>query len=117
LLSDTLPAIHRDDVMQFIFEDGFGAFPLSVHESQITGVSLFPNPHKGDFSLENASPEDIIGFDVFNIYGVLVAHEDVLIQAYTKLDISLHPDLSDGLYILSVKRQSGNETLRMMLKH
>ena len=93
---------------------GCDAWPQTFHidleatnENTMSNVTLYPNPNKGQFTL--SLPEEDCDIEIFNSLGQKVFSHQA--KGMTTLNLL---GLSEGVYFVTVKSESGVRTMKMV---
>lgn len=81
---------------------------LSVEEQTITNFSLYPNPTKGQFTIQLENPSELKNINIYNNLGQLV-----LTSIETTISTS---QLGSGLYIVEVNTSKGKGTKKLIIE-
>lgn len=85
---------------------------LGIKESELSKISLFPNPNKGNFTLKNL-PKFPLKISVSDILGrrIHVFHEAVFPEEF---QVSLN--LGTGIYFLEIKAPNAKKMLKFVVE-
>ena len=86
---------------------------LSTDSFSKNGLSIFPNPSKNDFTLNNANQLALSKAKLFDLSGKLLLSQNIENTATNSINIS---NLSSGLYLISVEDTYGNQYQTKLVK-
>lgn len=90
--------------------------PDGYHDQHINGLTIFPNPNDGSFSIKFSSAEKNIRLSIFNLQGKLLYEKDnVSCNEDCKIDVQLH-NIGTGFYFLHITTSKGVSTAKIILK-
>ena len=93
---------------QVAYFDNIWASPafVSVEESELNSAKIYPNPGTSSFRIESQTV--IHELRIYNITGDLISEQTV-----KGIDVEIDAsDLSNGIYVIQLEKDSGTETLR-----
>jgi len=77
---------------------------LSVKENGLLNVKIYPNPTRGQLTIDNGQWR-INSVEVFDVYGKkLASHQPIPSSSHHKIDIS---HLLPGIYFLKIETEKG----------
>jgi hypothetical protein len=80
----------------------------------ITGVTLYPNPTRGEFTLERTELEGDIEVTVVDMQGQLL-RATLWTTGQADLDMDLS-DMASGVYMIRLNTEEGNRTMRVAIQ-
>jgi hypothetical protein len=94
-----------------------GATGISAASAWEGGLSIFPNPTTGTFTIAAIANSSQVGkritIDVLNVFGQSVYHSEVAPQrAQWHYDVQLDQSLASGQYILRLKSTDGTRSTK-----
>ncbi|MBT8287985.1 MAG: metallophosphoesterase [Bacteroidia bacterium] len=113
--SSTQMSVNISDI-DYCVENAAPAMPVAAKDSSLGDIKVYPNPVSKSLNI-NLSGFDTVDASVmlYNITGRIIVHQK-LKGSYNQIDVA---NLSDGLYLLLVKDQSGIilSIKRIVIKH
>ena len=88
-----------------------------VEMAGVHAVDIFPNPGKGEFTLQFSSDKrDLIKLKVIDMLGVTVYHEEIETNASDNYSMPLDlKHLSNGLYMLKMENKEASSLIKIVI--
>jgi len=91
------------------FEEKFATHDeVSIHETKINNISIYPNPTTGQLTIDNGELK-MNSIEIFDVYGRIIVNCQLSIV--NSIDIS---DLSNGVYFLKISTEKGMVTKKIV---
>jgi hypothetical protein len=89
--------------------------PDGYNEQHINGLTIFPNPNDGSFTIKFSSLEKNIDLNILNLHGkILYEKNNVSCNEECKIDIQLN-SLESGIYFLRITTPKGVSTAKIVV--
>ena len=80
----------------------------------VTGVTLYPNPTRGEFTLERTELEGDIEVTIVDMQGQIL-RATVWTSGEADMDMDLS-DMASGVYMIRLNTDEGNRTMRVAIQ-
>jgi len=108
----------RVDWAELFLTGLFTTTSIAGIESEIPGLSIYPNPTTNFINLQFAcKSENLYRLSLYNLLGIPVVEKNILVAAGSStVRVNFEPNLHPGLYVLKVASGVKNNSFRLIIR-